>query len=252
MSLRESPLYAQVAEQLREQIRSGQLAPEDEVPTERDLASKHGVSRGTAVKALEQLVTEGLVTPGNTRAGRRVRDLRILPIHVSRSERIDHRKAAGVDAWVSDSQEHNRVPDQHIDVGIVHADKEIARHLAISEGDSVAVRRRLRTLDGQPSNLADTYYPMDIAREIPEILDPADVPQGIVALMTERGLVQTQYRDTLRWRPPTPEEAQKLRIGAGVSVLIQHRVGYSEDRPVKVSRHTWPGDTIELIYELPA
>ncbi|MFE3457396.1 GntR family transcriptional regulator [Nocardiopsis aegyptia] len=252
MTLREPPLYAQVAELLREKIRSGDLAPGELVPTERDLARDQQISRGTAVRALEQLVTEGLITPGSTRAGRRVRDLRILPIHASRSEQIDHRKAAGVDAWVSDSQEHGRAPGQQIEVGVVHADSEIAGYLGLNEGESVAVRRRLRTLDGEPSNLADTYYPMNIVQEVAEILDPADVPQGVVALMAERGLVQTRYRDHLRWRPPTPEEARKLRIGAGVSVLVQHRIGYVGDRPVKVSRHTWPGDTIELIYELPA
>ncbi|HLU98905.1 MAG TPA: GntR family transcriptional regulator [Thermobifida alba] len=246
------PIYLQVADDLRERIRQGDLAPGDLMPTERDLARERGISRGTATRAIEVLVTEGLVTPGSTRAGRRVRDRRILAVHASRTELLDHRTTAGVDAWVSDTKEAGRQPGQSIDVGVETASPDIAKWLEIPEGAPVAVRRRLRTLDGQPSNRADTYYPMDLAQEIPEILDPADVPEGVIALMAKRGYRQVRYVDRLQWRPPTPEEASALRIGSGVAVLTQWRTGYTEDRPVKLTRSLWPGDTIELIYELQA
>ncbi|WP_379874337.1 GntR family transcriptional regulator [Marinactinospora rubrisoli] len=252
MGHREPPLYAQVADAIRTQIRTGELPPGALVPTERDLAQERGVSRGTAVRAIEQLVSEGLVTAGSTRAGRRVRDRRVLPIHASRTENLDHRRTSGVDAWVSDTQAHGRTPGQHIEVAVVAASREVAEWLDLSEGEAVAVRRRLRTLDGQPSNLADTYYPMDIAQAVPEILDPTDVKQGVIALMAACGYEQVRYVDRLQWRPPTPEEAAKLHIGSGVSVLTQWRTGYTEGRPVKLTRSVWPGDTIELIYELPA
>jgi GntR family transcriptional regulator len=244
-------MYMQVADQIRNKIRSGDLAPGDLVQTERDLAEEEGISRGTAVRALEQLVAEGLITAGTTR-GRRVRDRRVLPVHASRSEALDHRKASGVDAWVSDISEHGLVPGQSIDVGVVPASKDLANYLRVAEGEPVAVRRRLRTLDGEPSNTSDSYYPMRMTQEIPELLDPADVPQGVIALMAERGFEQTHYVDRLRWRPPSPEEAGTLRIGSGVCVLVQTRIGYATDQVVRVTQQIWPGDTIELIYELPA
>lgn len=252
MAQQERPLYAQVAEQIRDKIRREELQPGDLVPTDRDLADAQGVSRGTAVRALDVLVAEGLITAGATRAGRRVRDKRVLAIHASKSESVAGRRAAGVDAWVKDIQEHGLTPGQHIDVGVVNADAQLARDLQVEIGDPVAVRRRLRTLDGEPSNTSDSYYPMSLATEIKEILDPADVPQGVIALMAEKGLVQTHYTDRLRWRPPTPEEAATLRISSGVSVLVQTRIGHMDDRVVRVTEQVWPGDTIELVYELPA
>lgn len=252
MSHQDRPLYAQVAEHIRGKIRREELRPGDLVPPDRDLADEQGVSRGTAVRALDLLVSEGLITAGATRAGRRVRDKRVLSIHASRSESVADRRAAGIDAWVTDIQEYGLTPGQRIDVGVVNADEQLARNLQVEVGDPVAVRRRLRTLDGEPSNTSDSYYPMPLARDVPEILDPADVPQGVIALMAEKGVVQTHYTDRLRWRPPTPEEAEKLRVGPGVAVLVQTRIGHMNDRVVRVTEQVWPGDTIEIVYELPA
>ncbi|MGD9530040.1 MAG: GntR family transcriptional regulator [Pseudonocardia sp.] len=61
----------QIADQLRERIRAGELAPGEMVPSEYTLVEQHGVARGTVRAALAALVDEGLieVVPGQ---GRRV------------------------------------------------------------------------------------------------------------------------------------------------------------------------------------
>jgi len=244
-------MYIRPANWVRNQIRDNKLSPGETAPTERELAKKFEVSRDTAGRALELLVSEGLLTPGNSRAGRRVRDTRVLPIYASHSEQLERRRSAGVDSWVADTTDAGREPGQSIDVSVVHAPSEIAQWLEIEEGDPIAVRRRVRTLDGEPSNTADTYYPMKIAREIPQILDPGDVSQGVLTLMADQGYVTEHYVDALRWRPPTPEEARLLGVGQGVAVLIQSRTGYQEGHPLHLTQTVWPGNTIELRYELP-
>lgn len=249
---RTEPLYMKVAAAVRDRVRTGDLAPGDHTPTDRDLAAEHEVGRATAARALDLLVSEGLVTPGLGRAGRRVRDTRVLPIHASRTENMERRRSAGVDAWVADTKEAGREPSQSIDVSVVHAGPDVARWLELDKETPVAVRRRVRTLDGAPSNRADTYYPMDIAQAIPEILNPGDVSQGVLALMAKQGYETDYYIDALRWRPPTPEEAQVLSIGQGVSVLVQSRTGYQDGCPIHLTQTTWPGNNIELRYELPA
>lgn len=249
---RTEPMYLEAAEVIRNRIRSGELAPGERTPTDRELAADQGIGRATAARALELLVSEGLVTPGLGRAGRKVRDTRILPVHASRTENMERRRGAGVDAWVTDTREAGRVPGQSVDVSVVHAPTEVAKWLELEENAPVAVRRRVRTLDGSPSNQADTYYPMDVAQAIAEILSPDDVPQGVLALMADQGYETETYVDALQWRPPTPEEARVLSIGQGVSVLIQTRTGYQGDRPIHTTQTTWPGHNIELRYELPA
>ena len=52
-------LQDQLARQIRERIRSGDLAPGDPLPSTRDLAADLKVSRNTAVYAYERLISEG-------------------------------------------------------------------------------------------------------------------------------------------------------------------------------------------------
>ena len=56
-----TPLYVQLAAILREQITSGELAPDAPLPSESYLQQEHGVSRVTVRKAVELLRNEGLV-----------------------------------------------------------------------------------------------------------------------------------------------------------------------------------------------
>ncbi|GAA2829414.1 hypothetical protein GCM10010441_62380 [Kitasatospora paracochleata] len=51
--------YRQIADELRQQILSGRLAPGDRVPSENELAAQHGVAGETARAALGVLAAEG-------------------------------------------------------------------------------------------------------------------------------------------------------------------------------------------------
>ena len=59
-----SPVYLQVAEQLREAILSGVLTQGEPLPTERDLAETFGASRPSVREALRVLQAQGLITAG--------------------------------------------------------------------------------------------------------------------------------------------------------------------------------------------
>jgi GntR family transcriptional regulator len=249
---RGAALYRDLADVLRREITEGKLPPGAVMHSEADLVERYGVSRNTVRGALGLLTNEGLLTVGNGRRGRRVRQPTPLVVYASQSESVDRRTAAGVDAWVNDVREQGREPSQTITVEMVQADAAVGRWLEVGEGSLVAVRRRIRSIDGIPDNINDTFYPLELAQEIPEILNPADVPQGIIALMREHGYRQVRYADELRWRPPTPSEKAQLNVPTGVAVLVQTRTGYTADRPVKTTVTTWPGDSHIMIYELPA
>src|SRR2546426_115752 len=55
------PLYYQLKEVLRQQIRSGHLAPHTAIPSEPELVASYHVSRATVRQALSELVHEGLL-----------------------------------------------------------------------------------------------------------------------------------------------------------------------------------------------
>ena len=56
-----------IADDLRESITSGRLAPADEIPSENELAAEYHTSRKTARSALAILRSEGLITTGQGR-----------------------------------------------------------------------------------------------------------------------------------------------------------------------------------------
>jgi GntR family transcriptional regulator len=55
------PLYYQLAEHLRAQIASGELKPGDQIPPERELCERAGISRMTARQAVTYLVQHGVL-----------------------------------------------------------------------------------------------------------------------------------------------------------------------------------------------
>src|SRR5579875_2484178 len=59
-----TPLYLQVASQLREKILSGAYAPGDQLPTERELTEAFNVSRASVREALRALEAQGFLVSG--------------------------------------------------------------------------------------------------------------------------------------------------------------------------------------------
>lgn len=56
------PIYAKIAETLRNEIKNGNFKPGDQLPTEEELCRLYNVSRGTIQKALNLLVSEGIIS----------------------------------------------------------------------------------------------------------------------------------------------------------------------------------------------
>ncbi len=55
------PMYRRIADDLRQQIESGQLAPGSQLPTEVELREEYDASRNTIRDAIKWLITRGLV-----------------------------------------------------------------------------------------------------------------------------------------------------------------------------------------------
>jgi GntR family transcriptional regulator len=55
------PIYYQLFKLLEEQIRRGDLKPEESLPPENEIASRYGISRMTVRRAISELVSAGMV-----------------------------------------------------------------------------------------------------------------------------------------------------------------------------------------------
>ena len=66
-------LSDQVAENLREAIKRGELSVNSRFPSSRDMAKKYGVSHNVMLKALKQLQQDGLIVLPSKRKGYRLK-----------------------------------------------------------------------------------------------------------------------------------------------------------------------------------
>lgn len=57
----DEPVYQQVADILRDQIKSGNIEPRRPIPSVRTLCETYGIARATAGKAIHLLADEGLI-----------------------------------------------------------------------------------------------------------------------------------------------------------------------------------------------
>jgi GntR family transcriptional regulator, transcriptional repressor for pyruvate dehydrogenase complex len=95
--VRTSRLYEQIVQQIEESIVKGDLKPGDQLPAERDLAQRFGVSRTAVREAVKALREKGLVeaysgrgtfiTDGTTQAVRQSLD---LMVKIGQSEGTNH------------------------------------------------------------------------------------------------------------------------------------------------------------------
>lgn len=222
--------------------------PGSSLPSEADLIERYGVARGTVRQALAALEAEGLITSsqGNLRT---VRDSKRWRWDMSTWERR-HRPEA--DAWTATIKEQGGDnAESTIRVEHIAATPDVAAALAIEPGTPIITRSRVHTIDGDPHQLTDSFYPPWVTQGCDLFTQPSNVfaPGGLLAAS---GHAQIRFHDALTARPPSPEEASRLRMPTGTPLLIHTRTGYdSDDRPVRHMVTRMSSDRVQVTYDLP-
>lgn len=236
-----------IADDLRAQIRDGSLAPGQALPTSRELAELYGVTYKTIGSGIDVLKAEGLVV-GEQGGRRRVRSDRAIVWNLTAFERGTRRDSAAGDDWSTAIRDAGRDPAQHVTVNHGTADDRVSHWLNIEPGSPVVHRVRLRTIDGEPYQLATSTFPLDVAEGSP-LMEERDVslPGGILASI---GHAQVRVRDEITIRMPRPEESEALKLPPGTPVAEHVRIGYGDSRPVRVMVTIAPGDRHKLVYEM--
>lgn len=242
-----------IAEALRTEIAEGRIPPGARMPSEPALMEQYSAARGTVREAMKILANDGLVI-SETGLGWLVRQYNPLTWEPGVFEHQGRRRDTpnnGQDAWAADVIAQGRTPSQDVQVALVPALTVVAERLHVDPETTVVVRRRLRKVDGTPWQLADSYYPEDVAAGT-AIMEPGDtfVPGG---LMRSAGHAQVRFRDEIRARPPTREESARLQLPPATPIDQHIRTGYNEaGRPVRVIITIAPGDRHVIVYDVSA
>ncbi|MBO0917114.1 GntR family transcriptional regulator [Streptomyces laculatispora] len=247
---REAP-YLAVAGVLRTRILAGEWEIGERLPSRARLAEEYGVGRNVMQRAMDRLITDGLLE-GRTGSGTYVR----IPRERLRLIRSRHRDRGGGAAARSGARERGRANawDSHSQVR-VPAPEEVAERLGISPGDLCVSTRYEFLADGQPVQLSESWEPMAITDGTPIVL-PETGPlagKGVVERMRSIGVVISTVVEVPRPARATGAQAHLLGISVGDLVLQIERTIYDSDgRPVETADMVIPDARREVVYEFGA
>jgi GntR family transcriptional regulator len=238
------PMYRQIAEDLRQQIETGELAPGTQLRTELELREKYDASRNTVRDAIKWLITRGLVEtrPGQ---GTFVVDEMIPFITTLTGE---PRTASGGEGntYLSEvTAQFRRPKDSPVRVEIQTADN--APELRLAAGISVVSRHQQRYIDDTPWSLQTSFYPMSFVEQgAVRLLQASNIEQGTVEYLDSAlDIKQVGWRDTITVRTPDEIEVAffKLPDDGRVSVIETRRTAFNEKgKPVRLTVSVYPAD----------
>jgi DNA-binding GntR family transcriptional regulator len=213
-------LRHQLAQELRDRIRSGELPPGAKLPSEPELAHDRAVSRSSMRAAITVLEEEGLVMRRHG-SGTYVTFRPTLENDLSRN--------FGVSSLIASTGLAPGTAEQTCE--LVPAPRRVAAALEIPTGDPVSELRRVRTAAGQ--RVAVT---VDWCR--PEHLSPDELRGGSVyAALSARGLAVDHGVATLTPGNADAGTARRLGVARGALILTIDQVDTTADGvPVLVSR----------------
>lgn len=230
-----------IADTLRAAIADGHYAPGERLPTVRDLAAQHNVSRNTATKAYGILRNEGII---DTRygSGAYVRDKH--PVRRLGQDRHARSRWANTTVEAYTDESHNGEPvhqqgGQTQEVTLVPADERTAHALGVEVGTPVWERARTMSRDGQTTHTMNSYYRREDVEGTP-IVDPRPGiagGKGGYGILSDLGLAPHEMTEDLNARMPTVDEAISLDLPAGEPIVELHRVVRTADgRVVEYAR----------------
>jgi GntR family transcriptional regulator len=221
-----------IADELRQQIIDGTLAPGARFPTLAEIQERYGVAEGTAYQATRVLLNEGLTV---TKPGAQTR-VRELP-DVVRLVRSWYRESRSGSPWHADMAAQGRVGAQTSHTDEVGAPPAIAERLFVKPGEPVMRTVYVYVTDDKPIFLCTSYEPVNLTAETTVLL-PESGPRrdiDIVERMASIGLAVTRVVEEIVPRTLTAKEAERLRLRAGIAIVVIERTYFAENRPVETA-----------------
>lgn len=221
-----APRYRVIYDDIVSQIQSGLLSPGTRLPGENDLARKYAVSRMTVRQALDLLDTDHFVLRRHG-SGTFVSDA------ATRGRRLN-RLASFADEIAGTA---GAVSSRVVRAEAEPVGTEVAAVFGIDEGDVANRLVRVRSIDGSPAALQDTWVPYSVA---PSLCREPLLDGSLYRTLAERFGVHLQYADqAMTGSLLTSEQAQLLETEVGSATLLSRRTTWDAKAAVVEYTTSW-------------
>jgi GntR family transcriptional regulator, histidine utilization repressor len=230
MSLQMKPRYQQLKDLIIQRISTGELRPNDRVPSENELVEAQSVSRMTANRAMRELTDEGYVKRIAGR-GTFVSDFRSQS-HVLEVQNIADEISARGHTHTSEVLRQSRQ----------HARGEIAKALHVEQGTDIFHLLLVHFESGSPIQIEDRHV---VAAFAPDCLQQDFQKITPSAYLTSVAPLQ-EAEQVVRSHMPNAAVRERLQMDAHEPSLVVIRRTWFEGRPVTFARLHHPGSRYEL------
>ena len=221
------PLYVQIEQGIQGLIVQGELGVGDKIPSETDLAEHYRVSRMTARKAVDRLVSSGVLFRKQGKG-----------TYVNSQRRIQH----GLSTKLSFSAAMDSLGLQHstrvLIADVVQAPTHILAALR-ETGTGRAIRiKRVRMVAGEPVALHETFLPSAYSLILEE-----DLSGSLTRAMIAVGARVVTVRDTVSATLANDLHASLLNTDVGAALLEIQGLGFGDDgSPLRFTEAFYRGD----------
>ncbi len=229
------PLYYQLAEQFSEQIRAGELQPGQQIPSERELSERHGISRMTVRQAIVYLVREGsLVT---------YHGLGTFVAEPKLTNQASH--LLGFTETIM--RRGGTVTSQVLEQVVIQAPFRIVAGLNLRADDRVVKIMRLRLSEGIPLLLETSYLPYMLCPGLEEV---ELASHSLYAVLSERyGMLLEHAAQTLEATIANSFEANLFGVESGAPMVLLEGVATGrENMPIEYFKAIYRADRFKFAF----
>ncbi len=232
-----TPYYYQLQEILRSWIRSSDLPPDTQIPSEAELGVRFDVSRTVVRQALQSLERDGLIY--------RVKGVGSFVARLKLRQRISELTSFTEDVRGRGSTPGSRVIRQEM----IPAADAIASRLRIAPSTPVLLLKRVRYADDEPLALETAHLAFDGCEALLKVqLDDQSIYQ---VLETECGIRPCQAEQELEAGVARPREAAWLEIEVGAPVMVVERTTYdAAGESFEYVKSVYRGDKYSFVAQL--
>ncbi|MEU7142451.1 GntR family transcriptional regulator [Nocardia sp. NPDC046473] len=213
------PKYLRISGYIRDRIERGELAPGDEVPSERELATQWKVARPTAAKALNTLRQQGIVE-SRRGSGTYVADRADGPAMRDQVPKYGSAFAEGASVTV-------------LEAAIVAAPDQVAEVLGLPKGSAALMRKWLTGNGSRATELGTSWFASELAERAPRLSRAERLSDGTLRYLESVTDRRVAYlRERVGARLANADERRRLALARPAAVLVHQLTLHAADGTV--------------------